>query len=68
MRAHYKQLPENITLIQLPAYSPKLNPIENRWYCLRSRITGAIVRMPITRSWKKPPSLRGNIASWIQNS
>ncbi len=29
-------LPENITTIQLPAYSPELNPIENLWHYLKS--------------------------------
>jgi len=33
-----KQLcvPENVTPIQLPAYSPELNPIENLWHYLKS--------------------------------
>jgi len=33
-----KQLcvPENVTPIQLPAYSPELNPIENLWHFLKS--------------------------------
>ena len=33
-----KQLcvPENVTLIRLPAYSPELNPIENLWHYLKS--------------------------------
>jgi transposase len=29
-------LPANITTIQLPAYSPELNPIENLWHYLKS--------------------------------
>ena len=28
--------PENVTLLQLPAYSPELNPIENLWHYLKS--------------------------------
>lgn len=33
-----KQLvvPDNVTLVQLPAYSPELNPIENLWHYLKS--------------------------------
>jgi transposase len=29
-------VPANITIIELPAYSPELNPVENLWQCLRS--------------------------------
>ena len=29
-------LPENITIVPLPAYSPELNPVENLWHYLRS--------------------------------
>ena len=30
------KIPENITLIPLPAYSPELNPVENLWHYFRS--------------------------------
>ena len=30
------QVPENVSLVQLPAYSPELNPIENLWHYLKS--------------------------------
>jgi transposase len=29
-------VPNNVTLVQLPAYSPELNPIENLWHYLKS--------------------------------
>jgi DDE superfamily endonuclease len=29
-------VPANVTLLQLPPYSPELNPIENLWHYLRS--------------------------------
>lgn len=35
---HHKaaiRIPDNITLIKLPPYSPELNPIENVWQYLR---------------------------------
>ena len=30
------KVPENVTVIPLPAYSPELNPVENMWHYLRS--------------------------------
>ncbi len=30
------QIPQNITLLYLPAYSPELNPVERLWGFLRS--------------------------------
>lgn len=30
------QVPMNVSLIELPPYSPQLNPIENLWHYLRS--------------------------------
>jgi transposase len=30
------RIPENITIIELPAYSPELNPVENLWQYFRS--------------------------------
>ena len=30
------QLPENITMIFLPSWSPELNPVENIWQYLRA--------------------------------
>lgn len=30
------EMPANVSLIQLPPYSPELNPIENLWHYLRS--------------------------------
>ena len=30
------KIPQNMTIISLPAYSPELNPLENLWHYLRS--------------------------------
>lgn len=35
-RAGHLEVPENVTLIALPPYSPELNPIENLWHYLKS--------------------------------
>lgn len=35
-RSKTLRVPENISLIQLTAYSPELNPVENLWHCLKS--------------------------------
>ena len=35
-RSHSLSVPTNITLVQLPPYSPELNPIENLWHYLKS--------------------------------
>jgi transposase len=33
---HDLKVPQNITLLPLPPYSPELNPMENLWHYLRS--------------------------------
>ena len=35
-KAHDLTVPENITLIPLPPYSPELNPVENFWKVLKA--------------------------------
>ena len=34
--ANALQVPSNVTVIELPPYSPELNPVENLWHYLRS--------------------------------
>ena len=36
-RSSTQKLPENISLIPLPPYSPELNPIENFWKVLKQQ-------------------------------
>ncbi len=40
--AHALVVPSNMVLIQLPAYSPELNPIERLWEDLRYRLSDAL--------------------------
>lgn len=35
-RSNQLVVPDNVTLLSLPAYSPELNPIENLWHYLKS--------------------------------
>jgi len=35
--AHAFIVPDNVTLVRLPPYSPELNPVERVWLCLRER-------------------------------
>jgi transposase len=35
-RSNQLMVPDNVTLLSLPAYSPELNPIENLWHYLKS--------------------------------
>jgi len=35
-RSHALVVPDNITLLELPPYSPELNPVERVWHYLRS--------------------------------
>ena len=37
-------IPENITLVHLPSYSPELNPVENVWEYLRGNKLALRVR------------------------
>jgi transposase len=34
--SHQLRVPDNITVLQLPPYSPELNPMENLWHYLKS--------------------------------
>ena len=34
-------VPENLTLLPLPPYSPELNPVENLWQCLKHNFLNA---------------------------
>lgn len=34
--SHELRIPENVSLLHLPSYSPELNPMENLWHYLRS--------------------------------
>ena len=34
---HHLRVPDNITLVPLPSYSPELNPVERLWLYLRKR-------------------------------
>ena len=41
-------IPSNIRLIQQPAYSPEVNPVEHVWYDVRKNILGIGLSPPLT--------------------
>ena len=69
-RAKALQVPESITLVPLPAYSPDLNPVERVWLYLRERYLshrvldgyGAVLEATC-RAWKRLLKEKGRLAS-----
>ena len=58
--SHKVAVPKNVTLIELPAYSPQLNPIEKLWQYLRQHYWSNRVyqgydhlRQAANQAWKK---------------
>ncbi|WP_187293171.1 transposase [Octadecabacter arcticus] len=43
------QVPDKITLVKLPPYSPELNPMENVWAYLRANKLAITVSTPMTK-------------------
>jgi transposase len=63
-------VPENVTLIPLPAYSPELNPVERVWLYLRERFLShrvldgyAAVLEAACRAWNALAAETGRLAS-----
>ena len=63
-------VPENITLLPLPAYSPELNPVERVWLYLRERFLShrvldgyAAVLDAACRAWNALTAETGRLAS-----
>ncbi len=63
-------LPDNITLVPLPAYSPELNPVERVWLYLRERFLSHRVLDDYTavldaacRAWNALAAEPGRLAS-----
>ena len=64
------RVPENITLVPLPAYSPELNPVERVWLYLKQRFLSlrlhndykAIVSAA-SKAWKRLHRDTGRLAS-----
>ena len=60
------QVPDNITLVKLPPYSPELNPMENVWAYLRSKNSLSRSSTPTRKSSKNVPK-RGTSSPTIHN-
>src|SRR5215468_9929437 len=55
------EVPENVVLVWLPAYSPELNPVERLWEDLKARIDVMDVRVRASLS-----ALQEHVASIVQ--
>ncbi len=51
-------LPHQIRLIELPAYSPELNAMENLWDCVKRRVSNAV--------WETLPAIEGAITEVLK--
>ena len=82
-RSHALVVPDNITLLELPPYSPELNPVERVWHYLRSHwlansvfISLADIMDACEMAWKPvrhqprsdPLALRGRLGSGFSRS
>ena len=56
------RVPDNITLIQLPSYSPELNPVERVWLYLKERFLSHRL-LPTTTPSPRPPATPGTASS-----
>ena len=63
-------IPENVTIVPLPAYSPELNPVENLWHYFRSHYWSNRaydgyddLRIAAIYAWQKAALDRGIIKS-----
>ena len=68
--AHRLAVPENVTLVPLPPYSPELNPVERVWLYLRERFLShrvldgyAAVLDAACRAWNALVGEPGRLAS-----
>ena len=60
------QVPDNITLVKLPPYSPEMNPMENVWAYLRSNKLAIPVFDTYEKILENVPK-RGTSSPKIQN-
>ncbi|MCL2798230.1 MAG: hypothetical protein FWD58_09300, partial [Firmicutes bacterium] len=42
--SQYTVIPENITLVSIPPYTPEMNPIEQLWREIRTKGLGAVFK------------------------
>ena len=70
------ELPENVRLLRLPAYSPELNPIEKLWDIVKDEICNTLyetladledaLTKPLRKYWENPAKIRSLIGEgWM---
>jgi transposase len=60
--AHALRIPDNVSLIHLPPYSPELNPVERVWLYLRERYLIPTLTEPDSRGFARREA--GLIQGW----
>lgn len=77
-KAHLHELPAHVHVIQLPAYSPELNPVEGLWDILRDEVCNQVfdsveqvqerLTPALAEYWEQASKVMRLVHGWIRRS